>query len=669
MSDIIKLLPDSVANQIAAGEVIQRPASVIKELVENAVDAGATSIHIVLKDAGRTLIQVIDDGCGMSDTDARLAFERHSTSKIRQAADLFSLHTMGFRGEALASIAAIAQVELRTCMKGSSIGTKIEMCASKCTSQEPIACPEGSNFMVKNLFFNVPARRKFLKSNQVELSNIIREFERLALVNNDIRFTLVHGNSTLYNLLPGSFKQRITSLLGASLDSQLIPLSVDTSLAKIEGFVCRPEGARRRHFLQYLFANGRHMRHPYFHKTIVACYGRLISSESQPNYFLRFSLDPQSIDVNIHPTKNEIKFENEGAVAEILSAAVKEALGRFSLVPSIDFDSEGAPTIPVFNSATSVSEPRVDVDPYYNPFSSPSGSASHSGWQKLYGNFSSAKAEGGGEENSDFSSVTGEGSKNTDTEDIATGFSHSPWRRLGGINPTVEGGTSHLDSLSESTESYMSQGSQSVTDDEPQPGRLPLQGISEGSFMFLGDCYIASPVAEGLMIIHSGRARMRIFYDNFMSRCGNAGNAVESQRVLFPTTISLSPEHDALMMHVEAHLAEAGFALSRLESGSWQLLAVPQGLSEADAEEVVMQLLDSEGCADDEASQLRTKVYEHIALSVARGISRAPRKSLSQNEMSALVTDLLSRREPSLTPDGQKIITTLSYAQIARLFG
>ena len=368
MSDIIKLLPDSVANQIAAGEVIQRPSSVIKELVENSIDAGADDIHIILKEAGRSLIQVIDNGKGMSATDARLAFERHSTSKITCAEDLFSLHTMGFRGEALASIAAISQLELRTCRKEDSIGTKLLISASKCEKQEPEMCPVGANFIIKNLFFNVPARRKFLKSNQVELSNIIKEFEKLALVNHNVSFTLVHNDSTIYKLLGGSFKQRIIDLFGRSLDMQLIPLKLETSLIKIDGFISKPENSRKRNALQYFFVNGRYMRHPYFHKAVLTSYDELIANDVQPNYFLNFTVEPESIDVNIHPTKTEIKFENEAPIWQIISAAVKETLGKFSVVPSIDFDTEDAPEIPAFTNDTECTKPNIDFDPTYNPF-------------------------------------------------------------------------------------------------------------------------------------------------------------------------------------------------------------------------------------------------------------------------------------------------------------
>ena len=618
MSDIIKLLPDSVANQIAAGEVIQRPASVIKELVENAVDAGATSIQIILKEAGRTLIQVIDNGSGMSDTDARLAFERHSTSKIRQAADLFNLHTMGFRGEALASIAAIAQVELRTCKKGEQIGTKLEICASKCIGQEPEVCAEGSNFMIKNLFFNVPARRKFLKSNQVELSNIIKEFEKLALVNNEVEFTLVHNDNIIYKLMPGSFKMRITSLLGKNLDTQLIPLNVDTSLAKIEGFIGRPEGARKRNYLQFLFVNGRHMRHPYFHKSIVSCYEQLISNDSQPNYFLNFTVDPQSIDVNIHPTKNEIKFENEGPIWQILSAAVKEALGRFSVVPSIDFDNEDAPSIPIFNTNTNVSTPAIGVDPNYNPFKSSganaskgANSSSYSDWQKLYDNFNQSKAN---------------------DQDLEPS---------GGVYDMIRG--------------------QEIIN-EVQPEEKPLFS-SPGKCMQVNGKYIISPVEDGVMIIDQHRAHIRILYDNYIAQ--RNGENIISQRVIFPEIINLTPAQNALMLEIEPDMAKIGFCLSELSANDWSINSVPPGLGTAKAVEVIMQLLES---IEAGGAALQNKVYEHIALSVARSGAFSYGRTLTDDEMNALIVDLMSRQEPSYTPDGKKIIAVLNYNQISKLF-
>ena len=332
MSDIISLLPDSVANQIAAGEVIQRPASVIKELVENAVDADAKTIHVMVVDAGRTCIQVIDDGKGMSEIDARMSFERYATSKIRQADDLFALHTMGFRGEALASIAAVAQVELQTRRQEDEIGTRLLIAGSKVAGQEPVSCPVGSNFKVENLFFNVPARRKFLKSNATELSNILVAFERIVLVYPEIHFTLHHNGTEMLNLKPGSLRQRIMDVFGKQYNQDLLPVDVHTAMCTVTGFVGKPEAARKKSGHDYFFVNGRYMKHPYFHKAVISAYGRLIPEGMQVPYFLYFEVEPSDIDVNIHPTKTEIKFENEQAVWQILTAAVRDAIGKFLVI-------------------------------------------------------------------------------------------------------------------------------------------------------------------------------------------------------------------------------------------------------------------------------------------------------------------------------------------------
>ena len=634
MSDIIKLLPDSVANQIAAGEVIQRPASVIKELVENAVDAGATEIQIILKEAGRTLIQVIDNGVGMSDTDARLAFERHSTSKIRKAEDLFDLHTMGFRGEALASIAAIAQVELRTCKRGEQLGTMIEINASKCVKQEPEVCPEGSNFMIKNIFFNVPARRKFLKANSVELNNIIREFEKLALVNHDVEFTVVHNDNVLYKLLPGTFKTRITALFGKNLDAQLIPLSVDTSLVKIDGFICRPEGARKRNFLQYFFVNGRHMRHPYFHKAIISCYEQLISNEAQPNYFLNFTVDPSSIDVNIHPTKNEIKFENEGPIWQIISAAVKEALGKYNVVPSIDFDNEDALTIPIFRGVENVDTPSINVDPNYNPFAESSSSKStvpgesdyRSGkgrsatvdvdWQSLYGNFT-------------------KGAKNQ--------------------SETVKGSSLDLEEIIVSSK-------HNIIDEQDAPKEQVLIEASR-KYMQLKGKYILSPQEDGLLIVDQHRAHIKVLYDNYMMQM--SGENVISQRILFPEIINLSPAQNALMLELEPDMSKLGFCLSELSAMDWAINGIPQGLSGVNIKDLILQILDS---VESGGASLQNMVYQHIALKVAQAGAFAYGRSLNDDEMEALVTDLFSRKEPNFTPDGKRTYNVFTFSQIAKLF-
>ena len=387
MSDIIHLLPDSVANQIAAGEVIQRPASVIKELVENAVDAGAKTINVIVVDAGRTSIQVIDDGCGMSSTDARLAFERHATSKIKQADDLFALHTMGFRGEALASIASVAQVELQTRMATDEIGTQLTIAGSKMIDQQPVACPVGCNFRVENLFYNVPARRKFLKSNATELNNILTAYERIALVYPDIHFTFHHNGAELMNLKPSSLRQRITDVFGKQYGQDLLPVEADTVMCRVTGFVSKPEAARKKGGNDYFFVNGRYMKHPYFHKAVMTAYERLVPEGMQPPYFLYFDIKPSDIDVNIHPTKTEIKFENEQAIWQLLVAVVRDAIGKFCEIPSIDFDTVGKPEIPVFDpSRDNVQAPKVTYNPAYNPFDHPSSSSHRapSSWETLY---------------------------------------------------------------------------------------------------------------------------------------------------------------------------------------------------------------------------------------------------------------------------------------------
>ncbi len=383
--DIIQLLPDSVANQIAAGEVIQRPASVIKELVENAVDADAHHIDVIAVDAGRTSLQVVDDGKGMSETDARLAFERHATSKIRQAADLFTLTTMGFRGEALPSIAAVAQVELLTRTAEQELGTHLVLEGSKVISQEPTSCPAGANFLVKNLFFNVPARRKFLKSNQTELSNITTELERIVLTHPDIAFTFTHNDATLFNLTPSSLKQRIAAVFGNRLADRLLNVDVETPMVTIHGFVGTPESARRRGVQQFFFVNERYMRHPYFHRAVQEAFSQLIPTDEQVPYFLYFTVPPAEIDVNIHPTKTEIKFENEQAIWQILLAALRESLGRFNAIPTIDFDVTGRPeNIPVYNpnvAAQQPTPPRVELNPDFNPFKP---SKAPTNWESLY---------------------------------------------------------------------------------------------------------------------------------------------------------------------------------------------------------------------------------------------------------------------------------------------
>ena len=612
MPDIIRLLPDSVANQIAAGEVIQRPASVIKELVENAIDAGATSIQIILKDGGRALIQVIDNGSGMSDTDARLAFERHSTSKIQSADDLFALHTMGFRGEALASIAAIAQVELRTRRRGAEIGTRLCISASRCESQEADLCAEGSNFMIKNIFFNVPARRKFLKSKQVELSNIVREFERLALVNHTTEFSLTNDDNVMYKLMPGdSLKKRIAALFSRSIDQQLITIETSTSIVTISGFVGRPENARRRGALQFFFVNGRHMKHPYFHKAIINCYDQLIPADSQPNYFVNFSVEPSTIDINIHPTKNEIKFENEQAIWQILFAAVKEALGKFSAVPSIDFDTDGMFQIDdadALSNHTGNVPPPIDINPDFNPFNNDS----HNGGTQQPRNTS--RQESAGYTKSRFSA------DDTSLQNWDELYSSFESKRNDAAQQTIEGSPLPTETITSS-----------LFNDEADKPAMPC-------FQF-ADKYIVTPHQLGLLVIDQHRAHIRILFDRLMS--GQTGNS-ESQRVLFPDIVELTPAQTVIFNELQPQLEECGFDVSFLGSGSWTVNSFPAALKGMNIKEFIHSVVDS---VETGGKDVGTRIREIICLSSARAAAVSSGQRLSQTEMTDITSKLFSCAE------------------------
>ena len=627
MSDIIKLLPDSVANQIAAGEVIQRPASVIKELVENAIDAGANNIKIILKDAGRTLIQVIDNGSGMSTTDARLAFERHATSKIKEAADLFALHTMGFRGEALASIAAIAQVDLRTMRKDDTIGTRIVINGSKVESQQPEACSPGTNMMVKNLFFNVPARRKFLKKDSVELSNIVHEFERLALVNLDTEFTLIHNENTLYQLLPGTLKQRIVALFGKSLDHQLIPIETETSLVKINGFVSLPENARRRGALQYFFVNGRNMRHPYFHKAVIQCYDQLIASDVQPNYFINFAVSPDTIDVNIHPTKNEIKFENEQPIWQILSAAIKESLGKYNVVPAIDFNTDDIPDIPAFKPDVNATHD-IELDSSYNPFDNTTPSSSNqpriasrvnNSWQREF----STSTQDWEKLYKQFNEKTNQGASNLQKSSINN--NNSPFDEFAyDFKPEFENSCNAIQ---------------------------------------LKNRYIITPNRDSITIIDQHRAHIRILYDRYIVLASN-GN-LTTQRLIFPDILQLTTTQTITLESINDQLSELGFDIAYLGDNSWSINGIPSAINDTNPSELVSKMIDT---IESSGESLETELLSKIALSMARSSAIKPGQSLSNAEIEQLIGDLFKLPTPNHTPDGKTIIASIPIADITKLF-
>lgn len=626
MSDIIRLLPDSVANQIAAGEVIQRPASVVKELVENAVDAGATSVEVIIRDAGRTLIQVVDNGCGMSETDARMAFERHATSKIVNADDLFSLHTMGFRGEALASICAVAQVELRTRTDESEVGCRLEIHGSKVVAQEPVACAKGSNIMVKNLFFNVPARRKFLKKDAVEFTNISREFERMALVNPHLDLTLIHNDSIVHQLPGASFKQRISDLFGKSVERQLIPVATSTSIVKIEGFIGMPEHARRRNALQYLTVNGRHMRHPYFHKAVMHCYESLIPSDQQPNYFLNFTVDPRTIDVNIHPTKNEIKFEDEAAIWQIVAAAVREALGRFNAMPGIDFDTADSFDIPVFNPNAN-GEHGVEIDAAYNPFSA----------------HSAVKNPGGG-------SSGGSGS----TPSIRRAGIDRDWQKLyeGFIGDAADVSPRPADEPKEADLGALlsAAGDSAEVDD----GASSIQVRNK---------YILSPSISGVMVIDQHRAHVKVLFERYKNSLlsGNIG----IQQVLFPEVLHLSSAQNGVLKMIEPKVREMGFDISYLGDDDWSVVAVPSVLGDANPSEILMDVIDEAASGMDSGDDA---LVDKISLSMARSAAITAGRRMTDDEREHLIGDLLRLPTPNYTPDGLPVIRMISEAELEKLF-
>ena len=621
MSDVIRLLPDSVANQIAAGEVIQRPASVIKELVENAVDADAKTIHVLVVDAGRTSIQVIDDGKGMSDTDARLAFERHATSKIRQAEDLFALHTMGFRGEALASIAAVAQVELQTRTASDEVGTMVSVSGSKVVGQEPVSCPVGSNFKVENLFFNVPARRKFLKTNATELNNILTAFERIVLVYPEICFTLHSNGVELMNLKAGSLRQRITDVFGRQYGQDLIPVEVSTAMCRIYGFVAKPESARKKGGCDYLFVNGRYMKHPYFHKAVMTAYDRLIQEGMQVPYFLYFDVNPADIDVNIHPTKTEIKFENEQAIWQILTAAVRDAIGKFCEVPTIDFDTVGRPEIPVYNPDQPVAPPQPQYNPDYNPFDVKRKVTSDK-WKE-----SSDKWKEG-----------------VDPE----------WQRL-------------YDSLSSSSVQRPADPISADLFESPEaPATTAPSLIAEKSpvhYQFKGK-YVMSAVKSGLMIIDQHRADIRILYEKYMEQ--QHAMASGTQKMLFPETIQFSASDAVIFDAILPMLSGLGFDLSDLGGNTYAINGIPTGIEGIDP---VMLLRRMVSDALEKGRSVTDEMNSTVALSLARSAAIPYGQILSNDEMENLVNELFACSNVNYTPDGKAILCILPQADIEHLLG
>ncbi len=610
MSDIINLLPDSVANQIAAGEVIQRPASVVKELVENSIDAGAQNIQVVIKGGGNSLIQIIDDGVGMSETDARMSFERHATSKIRQAEDLFSLRTMGFRGEALASVAAVAQVELRTKREEDELGTFIEIAGTRVFRQESVQTAKGTNIAVKNLFFNVPARRKFLKSVSTEMMHIRNEFFRIVLVHPEISFSLYSDDTELFNLPETNLKARIENVFDTfakrRMDQQLLPIETNTDLVSITGFVGRPEFSQK-NANQYFFVNGRYMRHPYFHKAVMVAYENLIKPNENPNYFIYFEINPNSIDVNVHPSKTEIKFENEQVIWSIVLAVVKETLGKFQVMPPLDFDQEGSPEIPVLGSNVEITQPKVNFNPNYNPFQQSTAKQSKRpdfDWEKLYGDFTKGKSE----------------------ENPAMGFE---------IEVNVE--------------------------DEVQQ-ELELTATNTDFFQY-GNRYLISAAKSGLMLIDQHRAHFRVLFDRYMLIIQNQKGI--SQKVLFPEVLELDVNETAVMERILPELLWVGFDIEVFGKNAYAINGIPSEMQAGSClsllKELIAEVLET-------GMTVKENIQEKIAMVIAKKTAIQYGQVLDKQEMVQLFEDLFSCANHQYTPDGKKIIAHIQHEEIERRF-
>ena len=617
MSSIIQLLPDHVANQIAAGEVVQRPASVVKELLENAVDAKATDIKLIIKDAGKSLIQVIDNGLGMSVTDSRLCFERHATSKIRHAEDLFALHTKGFRGEALASIAAIAHVEMKTKQDQEELGTHIIIEGSKFISQEPAVLPKGTSFAVKNLFFNIPARRNFLKSETVEMRHIVDEFQRVALAHPNIYFTMYHNGSEHFNLPASNFRQRIVGIFSGKTNEKLVPVQEETEIITIEGFVGKPEFSKKNKGEQFFFVNNRYIKSPYLHHAIMSAYEGLLKDGSQPTYFLYLSVPPHTIDINIHPTKTEIKFDNESALYAILRSAVKHSLGQFNVAPILDFDRDPNLDTPYDYKNTSANYPTIEVDSNFNPFSDekPTKSVafktsalpsykkeSQPNWESLYVGLKQ------------------------DTEEV------------GGFYTENEEVTASLFDEKESE--------QSVT-----------------KTYQIHKKYIVSPIKSGMIIVDQQRAHQRILYEQFLTNM--TVQHASSQQLLFPLELFFSQNEMKLLLELLPSLETTGFVFDGFTADSVHISGIPIHTTEGEISRVIDQLIAdlSGGIPENSFSQNDT-----IAKSIAKSLAIKTGTYLTEREQENLVNNLFACKDPNVSPFQKPTFITMRVDDIDKKF-
>ena len=626
MADIIQLLPDHVANQIAAGEVVQRPASVVKELLENAIDAEATHIQLLIKDAGKTLIQVSDDGKGMSETDARLCFERHATSKIKMAEDLFQLKTKGFRGEALASIAAIAHVDLKSKQEEQEVGTEIKINGTKVESQEPCVTQKGTVVSVKNLFFNIPARRNFLKSNAVETRHIIDEFQRVALAHPQIAFSLHHNGSEIFQLPSTNHRQRIVNIFGAKTNEKLVPVEEETEILNVQGFVGKPEFAKRTKGEQFFFVNDRFIKSPYLNHAVTAAFEGLLKEKTYPSYFLYLNIDPKRIDINIHPTKTEIKFDDEHALYAILRSAIKHSLGQFNVAPVLDFERDANLDTPYSYKEKQAAHPIVEVDRNFNPFESemkfssssstsaktsssksnfqPSFSKKNEGsWEALYTEFDSSKPE------ADFSNVEFE------SEEV-TG---------------------------------------SLFEDEKKS--------ESGNTFQLQKKYIISSLKSGLLVIDQHRAHTRILYEDLLKSI--TVKAAISQQLLFPLILQYSKQETAMLRELKDSLEQTGFVFARIENHEVEIKGIPNLISESEVSILLDQLLSD---FENEIPESGFKQTDLLAKSLAKSMAIKTGAVLDTVEQIAIVNGLFACKEPDVTPSNRKVFVTLAVDELEKKF-
>ena len=610
MADIIQLLPDHVANQIAAGEVIQRPASIVKELLENAVDAGAKSIQLIIKDSGRSLVQVIDNGSGMSESDARMSYERHATSKIRVADDLFAIRSMGFRGEAMASIAAVAQVETKTRLHDRELGTVIKIDGSKVISQEPCQCAPGTNTAIKNLFFNIPARRNFLKSNPVELKHILEEFYRVAIAFPQISFSLINNDQETYRLPVTSLKQRIIGLMGNSLNEKLLTVNEQTNIINISGFVGKPDSARKNRGEQYFFINNRFFKSSYLHHAVVTAMQNLIAPDSYPSYFIFFEIDPSQIDINIHPTKTEIKFTDEKSIYAILRSAVKKAIGQHILSPLIDFEGNATINIPIPKKADEVQSPHIKINPDFNPFNAPSKSGA-------YG-------------------------KNTLNQ-----WPKSDWETITGEKiPEAQ-----MDFIHQKDEYLFDQ--KSI---EPQEARQAQQPY------LVHKKFLITQVKSGMMVIDVKGALTRIAYEKLMRSTKTSGN---SQQLLFPFAKEFSGPDFELLIALKVELQQLGFSMEHLGDRTLAFNGLPSELNDVNAEEVIDDLLNNFKA---NMQQLQISRLETIAQGLSKNLARNQVKKINVDECQSIIDRLFACEIPNHSPDGKNIINIYSLEELAQRF-